>query len=113
MYLSTHKPFKLYLSFYSAKSSKIYRCWIVWDRNIRVVIIPSFLAVVFLGPLIHLHLISRFQFISSSYLASVRLERRHLRLDPGDCNKFRADHGRERPGDGLDSVQDPQCVLRI
>ena len=46
MYLGTHKS--LYLSFRS-KSSKIYRCWIVWGKNIRVVIIPSFLAIAYLG----------------------------------------------------------------
>ena len=37
---------------YSSNSRKIYRCWIVWGCNIRVVIIPSFLAFVFLGTLI-------------------------------------------------------------
>ena len=39
----THHPF------YSLKSSKIYRCWILWGQNIRVVIIPSFLAIAYLG----------------------------------------------------------------
>lgn len=34
---------------YSSKSSKIYRCWVVWNRNIRVVTIPSILALAFLG----------------------------------------------------------------
>ena len=59
-------------SFYSPKSSKIYRCWIVWGQNIRVVIIPSFLAITALGQTIYyLYLLSRFQFIASSYLASV------------------------------------------
>ena len=38
-----------YHPFYLPKSSKIYRCWIVWGQNIRVVIIPSFLAVAYLG----------------------------------------------------------------
>ena len=42
--------------FYSPKSSKIYRCWIVWGKNIRVVIIPSFLAITLLGQSIYLHL---------------------------------------------------------
>jgi len=32
-----------------AQSILIYRCWIVWNRDIRVVIIPSILAFVFLG----------------------------------------------------------------
>ena len=38
-----------YLLFYSPKSSKIYRCWIVWGENIRVVIVPSFLAIAYIG----------------------------------------------------------------
>ena len=33
----------------SPKSSKIYRCWIVWSKNIRFVIIPSFLAIAYIG----------------------------------------------------------------
>jgi hypothetical protein len=39
----------IYHSFCSLKFSKIYRCWIVWGQNIRVVIVPSFLAIAFLG----------------------------------------------------------------
>ena len=35
--------------FYWPKYPKIYRCWIVWGQDIRVVIIPSFLAVAYLG----------------------------------------------------------------
>ena len=61
IYLGTHKP--LHLSchpIYSHKSSKIYRCWIVWGKNIYVVIIPSFLAITFIGQSIYLHLINRF-----------------------------------------------------
>ena len=46
-YLGKYKP--LYLSLYSPKSSKIYRCWIVWNQKIRVVIIPIFLAFTYLG----------------------------------------------------------------
>ena len=38
-------------SYYSSKFSKIYRCWVVWGHNIRVVTIPSILAFAFLGPL--------------------------------------------------------------
>ena len=38
-----------YHPFYSLKSSKIYRCWIVWGKNIRVVIVPSFLAIAYIG----------------------------------------------------------------
>ena len=43
-----------YHLFYSPKSSKIYRCWIVWGQNIRVIIIPSFLVVAYLGRSIYL-----------------------------------------------------------
>ena len=38
-----------YHSFYSPKSSKIYRCWIVWGKDTRVVIIPSFLAITYIS----------------------------------------------------------------
>ena len=38
-----------YYSIYSLKHSKIYRCWIVWGRSIRVVIVPLFLVFAFLG----------------------------------------------------------------
>ena len=34
---------------YSLESSKIFRCWIVWSKDIRVVIIPSFLAIAYIG----------------------------------------------------------------
>src|ERR1700735_4878893 len=40
---------------------KIYRCWIIWGYRIRVVIVPSFLAFAFLGPLIYLHLPTDFK----------------------------------------------------
>ena len=73
-----------------------------------MVIIPSFLAVAYLGRSIYLHLISRFQFIVSSYLGSANFENY---LDPADYNKFRRDNDCERPGDGLDCIQDPQGVL--
>ena len=62
MYSSTHKP--LYLSsvlFTYSKSSKIYRCWIVWGQDIRVVIIPSLLAIAYLGQSSYLYLISQSQ----------------------------------------------------
>ena len=59
--------------FYSPKSSKIYRCWIVWGQKLHIVTIPSFLAITLIGQSIsgYLYLISRFQFIASSYLDSV------------------------------------------
>ena len=50
----------IYYSFYSPKSSKIYRCWMVWGGDIRIVIIPSFLAFTVLGQSIYLRLISQF-----------------------------------------------------
>jgi hypothetical protein len=40
---------RAYHSFYSPKSSKIFRCWIVWGKDIRVAIIPSFLAIAYIG----------------------------------------------------------------
>ena len=66
MYLSTHtKSFSCtYHPFYSPKSSKIYRCWIVWGQVIGVVIVPSFLAITFLGQSIDFHMISRLEFIA-------------------------------------------------
>ena len=38
-----------YHPFCSSKSSKIFRCWIVWGKDIRVVIIPSILAITYIG----------------------------------------------------------------
>ena len=105
-----------YHPFYSpSKSSKIYRCWIVWGQNNRVVIIPLFLTIIYFGQSIYLHLISWFRFIASSYMASANwLTRPILRCylgGHGDSNRFGRVHGREYPGDGLDRVQDPQGVL--
>ena len=108
-----------YQLFYSLKFSQIYRCWIVWGKNIWVVIAPSFLAITYIGQSIYLHLISRFQFIASSCLASVRRRNNICKWRNFKCslgghagpNKFDHIHGRECPGDGLDRVQDPQGVL--
>ena len=36
-------------SYHSSKTLKIYRCWIVWGRDTRVVIVPSILTFAFLG----------------------------------------------------------------
>ena len=93
--------------FYSPKSSKIYRCWIVWGQNIRVLIIPSFLAITHLGQSIyvHMHLISRFQFIASSYLASVNCP---WYSDHVVYCRFGRLHGGEYLGYGYDRVQDLQ-----
>ena len=108
-----------YRLFYSPKSSKIYRCWIVWGKNIHVVIIPSFLAITYIGRSIYLHLISRFQFITFSYLASDRRRTNNNTRSIFCCslgehvgsNRFGCVYGREYPGDGLDRVQDSQGVL--
>jgi hypothetical protein len=41
---------RAYHPFFSpTKSSKIFRCWIVWGKDIRVVVIPSFLAITYIG----------------------------------------------------------------
>ena len=100
-----------YHPLYSPKSSKIYRCWIVWGQNIRVVIIPSLLVITYLCQLIYLHLISRFQFITSRYLASELCNITAGILLYSRCNKLRHGHVRECLGDGFDRVQDPQGVL--
>jgi hypothetical protein len=108
-----------YQPFYSPKSSKIYRCWIVWGQNIRAVIIPLILAITYLGQsIICLHLISQFQYIAFSYLASIKW-RNNINLctrpnfegyyypvleEHADTTKFRRVYGRECPGDGLDRV---------
>jgi hypothetical protein len=47
-----------YHPFYSPKSSKIFRCWIVWGKDIRVAIIPSFLAITYIGQYIYHHSLS-------------------------------------------------------
>jgi len=87
---------------YSPKSSKIYRCWIVWGQTIGVVIVPSILAITYIGQSIDSHLISRFQSIASSYLASGRWRNNictrpnfgNFLGSPDDSNKFRSVHGR-------------------
>ena len=64
-YPSKHKPVNhhdTHQSFYWPKSSKIYRCWIVWNRNIRVVIIPSIFAVTFFGQSTYLFGMANFNF---------------------------------------------------
>ena len=122
MYSCTHKPLHTYHPVYSPKFSKIYRCWIVWGKNIHVVIIPSFLAIVSLGQSSYLHLISRSQLIASGFSY---LDRGSWQIDIYTIpifsdywlgshvgyNRSRRVHGRERPGDGLDRFPDPQGVL--
>ena len=105
--------------FYSLapKYLKIYRCWIIWGGNIRVVILPSILAITYLGQSIYyLHFNKLIQFIASSYLDRDRsLSISFTSSTPilwcmgvlSASNKFRRVHGREYPSDGLDRVQDP------
>ena len=104
--------------FYSPKSSKIYRCWIMWGQNIRVAIIPLFLAIIYLGQssYYYLHSINRFQFIAFSYLARATWHCwQHINICtrpnfghwPGGrdgFNRSRRVHGRECPDDGLDHL---------
>ena len=47
------------------KYSKIYRCWMVWNRNIRVVIIPLIFAVTFFGQSTYLF-VSNFHLLPSA-----------------------------------------------
>ena len=68
-FMSTHKQLYLSSALLTQIFKKVYRCWIVWGQNIRVAIIPSFLAIAYLGQSSYLYLISRFQFDASSYLA--------------------------------------------
>ena len=57
--LISHSSY-IYYPFYSPKSSQIYRCYMVWGGDIRIVIIPSFLAFTVLGQSIYLRLISQY-----------------------------------------------------
>ena len=60
--------------FYSpSKSSKIYLCWIVWDKNVRLVIIPSFMAIAYIGSVNLSSSDKPTSIVASSYLARVRL----------------------------------------
>ena len=73
-----YKPLDLSESFdlFTYIFIKIYRCWIVWDQNIRFVIIPSFLAIAYICQSMILSSsytpISIF-IVTISYLARVRL----------------------------------------
>ena len=109
------------LSVYWPRFPKIYRCWIVWGKNIHVTIIPSILAIAYLGQSsCYLHLISRFQFIVPSSLASRTWQSYIVPrptwgcwLGPGGHNVYNSSrrfHCRECPGDELDRFQDPQEV---
>ena len=108
-----------YHPFYSPKSSKIYRCWIVWGQNIFVVAIPLFLAISYIGQSIYFHLLSRFRYIVCSYLGSGTWRNYICRRPHISCylgghivyDKFRPIHSRECSGDRIDRVQNPQGVL--
>ena len=109
-----------YHPFYSPKSSqKTYRCWIMWNQDIRFVIIPSFLAIVYLGQSISIFIsykpispLNRYM-ASDSWLIDSFTSTPILWYMgvPSDPNKFRRVHGREYHGDGLDRVQNPQGVF--
>ena len=71
-YPSKHKLMMPYHSLYKSISSKIYRCWIVWGRNISVVIIPTILTLAYLGLSIYLDLLPDFNLLPLGiWLASV------------------------------------------
>ena len=113
--------FTKYHPFYSFKFLKIYRCWIVWGKNIPVVILPSLLAITYLGTVNLLSSLDKLiQCIASSYLDRDRcLSISFTSSTPilwymgvlGASNKSHRVHGREYPGDGLDRIQDLQGVL--
>ena len=52
------------------QTSKVYRCWMAWGRNMRVMIIPAILAFTFLGLSTYLNssFTSQFQYIAYSSL---------------------------------------------
>jgi hypothetical protein len=94
----------------------------MWNQDIRFVIIPSFLAIVYLGQSIFIFISYKpisIYIASTSYMASGSLLGNSFTSTPtiwymgvpGDPNKFRRVHGCEYPGDGLDRVQDPQGVF--
>ena len=64
-----YKPLDLSESFdlFTYIFLKIYRCWIVWDQNIRFVIIPSFLAIAYIcqSNLSSSDIVRQYQFLSS------------------------------------------------
>ena len=92
-----------YHPFYSPKSSKIYRCWIVWGKNIRFVIIPSFLAIAYIGqPLnlsssdkpIYCYLHKRWhscEFRQNVHLRGCNFQRPYLHNQPSKSHNFICD----------------------
>ena len=104
----------------------------MWQENIYVVIIPSFLTIAFIGQSIYLHLINRFQFIPPLLLATWIASGGSEEIMPGygdiyahgfslgtswgntmTLTALAATMTSEYPGDGLDCIQDPQMVLGI
>ena len=92
----------------------------MWGQDIRVVIIPSILAIAYLGQSsYYYHLTSRIQFLAPSYLvrATWRINICTRRIcdswlgDRDGYDSSRRVHGREYSGDGLDRFQDSQGVL--
>ena len=54
--LSMHEVITISIIYvHSSQFSKIYRCWLIWSCNIRVIIIPSILVFGFLGQSITYH----------------------------------------------------------
>ena len=109
------------------KKKKIYRCWIVWGHNIRVVILPIFLVFAFLGSVLILsYLFFIFHqanftnyFVSFSYLGSKYNPSIHCTIT--DCIRptmvshatsvqSRHIYDCQYPGDRLDRIQDFQGV---
>ena len=89
MYSSTHKLFGPLYHWHPIHLNlqKIYRCWIVWGQNIHVVIIPSLLAIVYLGRSSYHNFITIFfQSIVSSYLAtSVSWRNNNIKIHICEC----------------------------
>ena len=128
-YSSKHKPVNhhdTHQSFYLPKSSKIYRCWIVWNRNICVVIIPLIFAVTFFGQLTYLFGMANFKIsIAFSYVDSSCHISRSMGIfqaellhcsSSGVAGKSSVDMSRpildrECYSDRLNSVQDHEGVL--
>ena len=129
-YPSKHKPVNrhdTHQSCYLPKSPKIYRCWIVWNRNIRVVIIPSIFTLTFFGQSTYLFGMANFNFslIAFSYLdSSCHISRSmgifQAELLPWSSSGVAGESivdmsrpilDRECYGDRLNSVQDHEGVL--
>ena len=124
MYFSTHtcrwRCLRLSLNLFL----KIYRCWIVWGCNTHVVIIPSILAIGFLGlPSAKLSSFTYWlKFIASSYLGRRTECCPRLQCRRSICSFWPEEHTghhqsrhvdeRECSGNVLNCVQDLQSIPR-